>query len=165
MDVLYGVRMTGPLAPFALGLAGELARLGFTELSARCQLALAAHLSQWLAAAGLDTAALTTPVVDAVDTVQHAVEGVPVRAVHQLRNADRLPVRIRDHAAERGRRQDRHAPFVETMTDSVSRLAQRVCRRMPRLGLRSGGSGKSWARRTAHADHDEWHPEPVSWIM
>ena len=65
MDVLYGVRMTGPLAQYARGLAGELARLGFTELSARCQLALAAHLSRWLAAAGLDTAALTTAVVDA----------------------------------------------------------------------------------------------------
>ena len=35
MDVLYGVRMTGPLAPHATGLASELARLGFTELSAR----------------------------------------------------------------------------------------------------------------------------------
>ena len=33
MDVLYGVRMAGPLAPYARGLAGELARLGFTELS------------------------------------------------------------------------------------------------------------------------------------
>src|SRR5258708_39845804 len=60
MDVLYGVRMTGPLAQYARGLAGELARLGFTEFSARCQLGLAAHLSRWLAAAGLDTAALTT---------------------------------------------------------------------------------------------------------
>ena len=65
MDVLYGVRMTGPLAPYAAGLAGELARLGFTELSARCQLGLAAHLSRWLAAAGLGTAALTTAVVEA----------------------------------------------------------------------------------------------------
>ena len=52
MDVLYGVRMTGPLAPYASGLAGELARLGFTEGSARGQLGLAAHLSRWLAAAG-----------------------------------------------------------------------------------------------------------------
>ncbi len=59
MDVFYGVRMTGPLAPYANGLAGELARLGFTELSARCQLGLAAHLSRWLAGAGLGTDALT----------------------------------------------------------------------------------------------------------
>jgi integrase/recombinase XerD len=65
MDVLDGVRMTGPLAQYARGLAGELARLGFTELSAQCQLGLAAHLSRWLAAAGLGTAALTTAVVDA----------------------------------------------------------------------------------------------------
>lgn len=65
MDVLDGVRVTGPLAQYGRGLAGELARLGFTELSARCQLALAAHLSRWLAAAGLDAAALTVPVVDA----------------------------------------------------------------------------------------------------
>jgi integrase/recombinase XerD len=62
MDVLYGVRMTGPLAPHARGLAGELARLGFTETSARAQLGLAAHLSRWLAAAGLGTMALTAPV-------------------------------------------------------------------------------------------------------
>lgn len=65
MGVLYGVRMTGPLAPYARGLAGELARLGFTEFSARGQLGLAAHLSRWLGAAGLGTAALTTPVVGA----------------------------------------------------------------------------------------------------
>ena len=64
MDVLYGVRMTGPLAPHATGLAGELARLGFTEMSARAQLGLAAHLSRWLAAAGLGTMALTAPVAE-----------------------------------------------------------------------------------------------------
>ena len=45
MDVFYGVRMSGPLAPYASGLAGELARLGFTEGSAKGQLGLAAHLS------------------------------------------------------------------------------------------------------------------------
>ena len=65
MDVLYGVRVTGPLAGYGPGLAGELARLGFTESSARGQLGLAAHLSRWLEAAGLGTAALTTPVVEA----------------------------------------------------------------------------------------------------
>jgi len=64
MDVLHGVRMTGPLAPHATGLAGELARLGFTEMSGRAQLGLAAHLSRWLAAAGLGTMALTAPVAE-----------------------------------------------------------------------------------------------------
>ena len=65
MDVLHGVRMAGPLTPYARGFAGELARLGFTEFSARTQLGLAAHLSRWLAAAGLGTAALTTSTVEA----------------------------------------------------------------------------------------------------
>src|SRR5689334_280208 len=64
MDVVYGVRMTGPLALHATGLAGELDRLGFTEMSARAQLGLAAHLSRWLAAAGLGTMALTAPVAE-----------------------------------------------------------------------------------------------------
>jgi len=64
MDVLHGVRMAGPLEPYARGLAGELARLGFTELSARAQLGLAAHLSRWLAAAGLGTGALTSSAVE-----------------------------------------------------------------------------------------------------
>ena len=64
MDVVDGVRMTGPLAPYARGFAGELARLGFTELSAGGQLRLVAHLSRWLAGAGLGTAALSGPVAD-----------------------------------------------------------------------------------------------------
>lgn len=64
MDVLYGVRVTGPLAPHVTGLASELARLGFTEMSARAQLGLAAHLSRWLAAAGLGTMALTVRVAE-----------------------------------------------------------------------------------------------------
>lgn len=49
MDVLYGVRMVGPLTPYARGFAGELYRLGFTTLSARAQLGLTVHLSRWLA--------------------------------------------------------------------------------------------------------------------
>jgi integrase/recombinase XerD len=56
--------MTGPLAPYASWLAGELARLGFTEGSAKGQLGLAAHLSRWLAAAGVGTEALTGPMVE-----------------------------------------------------------------------------------------------------
>ena len=64
MVVMHGVRVAGPLAPYAEGLAGELGRLGFTPTSARQQLQVAAHLSRWLAEAGLDGAALTGPVAD-----------------------------------------------------------------------------------------------------
>lgn len=65
MDALYGVRFVGPLAPFSRGFAEELARLGFTTFSARGQLGLAAHLSRWLAEAGLGAGALTAPVAEA----------------------------------------------------------------------------------------------------
>jgi integrase/recombinase XerD len=64
MDVVYGVRVTGPLAPYARGFAGELARLGFTRYSAQKQLQLAAHLSRWLGDAGLSTAELNAGAVD-----------------------------------------------------------------------------------------------------
>jgi hypothetical protein len=46
MDDLHGVGMTGPLGPYARGFAAELARLGFTRLSAQKQMGLAAHLSR-----------------------------------------------------------------------------------------------------------------------
>ena len=44
MDVLVGVRMAGPLEPYASGLGAELARVGYTRLSVRGQLGLVAHL-------------------------------------------------------------------------------------------------------------------------
>lgn len=64
MVVVHGVRVAGPLAPYAEGLAGELGRLGFTPLSARQQLQMAAHLSRGLAGAGLGAESLTGPVAD-----------------------------------------------------------------------------------------------------
>jgi site-specific recombinase XerD len=64
MVVVHGVRVAGPLAPYAEGLAGELARLGFKPSSARLQMQVAAHLSRWLAQAGLGAAALDGPVTD-----------------------------------------------------------------------------------------------------
>lgn len=64
MDVVDGVRISGPLAPHSRGFAGELARLGFMRYSARKQLQLAAHVSRWLGDAGLGTADLDAGAVD-----------------------------------------------------------------------------------------------------
>jgi integrase/recombinase XerD len=64
MEVVDGVRVTGPLVPYARGFAAELARLGFTKVSAQKQLQLAAHLSRWLADSGLDVAVLDAVAVD-----------------------------------------------------------------------------------------------------
>jgi integrase/recombinase XerD len=56
--------VTGPLAEYAGGFRAELARLGYTPLTAAGQLRLVAHLSRWLAGEGLDAPALTVPVVE-----------------------------------------------------------------------------------------------------
>jgi len=53
------VRVSGPLAPFTAGFAAELQRHGYTQNSAGLLLQLAAHLSRWLAAEGLDAHALS----------------------------------------------------------------------------------------------------------
>jgi integrase/recombinase XerD len=65
MGVCCGVWFDGPLAPYALGFGRELDRLGSTTLSSRGQLRLAAHLSRWLADAGLGVGELTQPVAEA----------------------------------------------------------------------------------------------------
>jgi site-specific recombinase XerD len=53
------VRVGGPLAELAPGFAEELSRQGYTELSARNQLRVMAHLSRWLVAQGLVLKELT----------------------------------------------------------------------------------------------------------
>lgn len=72
MEVWYGIRMAGPLTPFAHGYGEELARLGFTTFSARGQLRLVVSLSRWLTGAGLDVTDLTDTVVEAFLTARRA---------------------------------------------------------------------------------------------
>src|ERR1019366_8553674 len=55
------VRFTGPLAPFASGLAAELNAMGYATTSAANQLRLAAHLSRWLEAQHLEPGDLPGP--------------------------------------------------------------------------------------------------------
>ena len=56
--------VTGPLAEYADGFRAELARLGYTPLTAACQLRLMAHLSRWMTAEGLDARVLEMPAVE-----------------------------------------------------------------------------------------------------
>ena len=58
------VRFDGPVAPFAPGLAVELASLGYTRASATMLMQLAASLSRWLDAAGVGLDELTGPVME-----------------------------------------------------------------------------------------------------
>ncbi len=58
------VRFSGPLAPFASGLAAELDAMGYATTSTAEKLRLAAHLSRWLEAQHLEAGDLTGPVID-----------------------------------------------------------------------------------------------------
>jgi integrase len=62
MDDVQRGRVVNPLEPYMAGFAAELTRLGYTFFSAHGQLGLAAHLSRWLAAEGLDASMLTPAV-------------------------------------------------------------------------------------------------------
>ena len=57
-------KVTGPLAEYADGFRAELARLGYTPLTAACQLRLAAHLSRWMTAEGLTAQDLDMPAAE-----------------------------------------------------------------------------------------------------
>src|SRR2546429_5052331 len=72
MDGLYGVRVAGPLAPYAQGFAVELARLGYRSGPAQKQLQLTVQLSGWLADAGLDAADLDAAAIEAYLAARNA---------------------------------------------------------------------------------------------
>ncbi len=57
-------KVIGPLAEYAVGFRAELFRLGYTPLTAACQIRLTAHLSRWLTAEGLSTQDLDMPTAE-----------------------------------------------------------------------------------------------------
>jgi site-specific recombinase XerD len=64
MDNVASVRVPGPLGQYAEGFRDELARLGYTPLSAIVHMRLMARLSRWLAERALEADALTTATVE-----------------------------------------------------------------------------------------------------
>lgn len=58
------VRVPGPLGPYAEGFRDELARMGYTPLSAIVQMRLMARLSRWLAESDLSPSGLTTALME-----------------------------------------------------------------------------------------------------
>ena len=57
-------KVTGPLAEYADGFRAELFRLGYTPLTAACQIRLTAHLSRWLTAECLAAQDLDMPAAE-----------------------------------------------------------------------------------------------------
>jgi integrase/recombinase XerD len=69
VEKVVRARVVGPLAPHADGFRAELARMGYTHLSAEGHVFAMAHLSRWLAAEGLDAGELTQARVEQFLTV------------------------------------------------------------------------------------------------
>ena len=76
------VRMTGPLALYQDVIWTELLACGYTRLSARNVLQLAAHLSRWLEANGLSPEDLSSVGIDRKD-IARTTE--PDHAFHQVK--------------------------------------------------------------------------------
>ncbi len=57
-------KVTGPLAEYADGFRTGLSRLGYTPLTAACQIRLTAHLSRWMTAEGLTEQDLDRPAAE-----------------------------------------------------------------------------------------------------
>lgn len=66
------VRVTGPLSPHVAGLVSELARLGYTTTSATNVMQFAAHLSRWMAAAGVELSGVTGEILESFLSARRA---------------------------------------------------------------------------------------------
>jgi site-specific recombinase XerD len=78
------LRVVGPLEPFAAGFREELRRLGYTELSVRAQLWLAAHLSRWMDEHGVAARGLNPETVAAFVAARRALGRTAFRSVKAL---------------------------------------------------------------------------------
>ena len=111
--------VTGPLAEYADGFRAELARLGYTPLTAAGQLRLMAHLSRWMNVEGLDVQALEMPVAERYFEERRAAGYAPERTVAALgpllgylRGLGAAPIPAADPVTETGQLLDRYAGYL-----------------------------------------------------
>jgi site-specific recombinase XerD len=76
--------VVGPLEPYAAGFAAELERQGYTVGVAEKQVALATHLSRWMAAVGVEPGSLTAQVAERYASARRAAGYASYRSVHAL---------------------------------------------------------------------------------
>jgi integrase/recombinase XerD len=111
--------VTGPLAEYADGFRAELARLGYTPLTAACQLRLMAHLSRWMTAEGLDARVLEMPAVERYFEARRSAGYVNERTVEALgpllgylRGLGAVPLPPAAPATETSQLLDRYAGYL-----------------------------------------------------
>jgi site-specific recombinase XerD len=76
--------VVGPLEPYAAGFAAELERQGYTTWVAEKQVALAAHLSRWMAASGAGAGDLTADAAERYALARREAGYAHYRSVHAL---------------------------------------------------------------------------------
>ena len=76
--------VVGPLEPYAAGFAAELERQGYTAWTVEKQVGLAAHLSRWMAAAGVESGDLTAQVAERYVSARRAAGYASYRSAHAL---------------------------------------------------------------------------------
>ena len=111
--------VTGPLAEYAAGFRAELARLGYTPLTAACQLRLMAHLSRWMTAEGMAPRTLEMPAVERYFEARRSAGYVNERTVEALgpllgylRRLGAAPLPPAAPATETGQLLDRYAGYL-----------------------------------------------------
>ncbi len=76
--------VVGPLEPYAAGFAAELEPQGYAVGVAEKQVGLAAHLSRWMAGAGVEPGDLTVQVAERYASARRAAGYSSYRSVHAL---------------------------------------------------------------------------------
>ncbi len=84
MVKVLGARVVGPLESYASGLAIELSRQGYTANGATQHLCFIAHLSRWMAAAGLGISGLTPSIIEQYLASRRAAEYTNYRSAKAL---------------------------------------------------------------------------------
>ena len=111
--------VTGPLAEYADGFRAELARLGYTPLSAACQMRLMAHLSRWMTAEGLSTRVLDMPATERYFAARRSAGYANERTVEALgpllgylRGLGAVPLPPAEPSTETGQLLDRFGAYL-----------------------------------------------------
>jgi len=111
--------VTGPLAEYADGFRAELARLGYTPLTAAGQLRLMAHLSRWMIAGGLDAQSLDMPTAERYFEARRSAGYANERTVAALgpllgylRGLGAAPAPAADPVTETGQLLERFAAYL-----------------------------------------------------
>ena len=137
-------KVTGPLAEYAPGFRDELFRLGYTPLTAACQLRLAAHLSRWMTAEELGTQDLDMPAAERYFAARRSAGYANERTVEALgpllgylRRLGAAPLPAAEPVTEASLLLDRFAAYLTVERGLVS-VYELMCRGRYRQTCRGG---------------------------